>query len=491
MDFLERYKFDFKKDLLGFGGFGEVYKAFDSLLNREVALKFYKGGASQKYDLLSEIKNIYHLRHQNLLEFYDATILRQKNAIGRWEDLQVGVMEYASEGDLTAFLATNPTKDEIKIVMLGILAGMDFMHNHGFIHRDLKPQNILFVKKGKRITPKIADFSISKNTIGDNQPNSTKLIGTVEYMAPEQFNKKFAIRGKPSFNLDLWSLGVIIYELLKGELPFGKRNKSLHSEQIMHNICYEGIPKELDTIEEPFRTVLSKCLVKDANKRVKTARELIDFVVNYKPSSSPSKALQNVSDKKEMKSSKELSNEEKVARVAKLREEFSKPKEESNTPTLVKRVLIAFFVFVLLFAGYMLLKPKSKINENVDKIPTVTEIIRGVVNYEGLEALEYLDSALLKLDGNYVIWQETQSEPNASSSIFNGQINDIVEYRNQILTELDSLEKSKRYKLDVDIFYGDYVKTKSIKNVWEDEATLLSEELFSYDEETVKDSSVQ
>ena len=278
MNFRERYQFDPKTDLLGKGGFSKVYKAFDAIRKREVALKFYHGVWSEKYDVIGEIIRMGDLVHPYIIRYYDATIIESTNAIGEVEKIQVGILEYANSGDVTDLLQ-NKSVEVIKPIIRGVLEGLVYLHQHDIAHRDLKPKNLLLHRAEDGIlVPKIADFGISKK-MSLPESASTQLLGSVEYMAPEQFNPtKYGINGSLSTNMDLWSLGIIIYELFTQNTPFGNRSTGLSNEEILSNILFKDIVIEYNQLVEPFRTMVKKCLVKHAKDRVQSPQELLDIL---------------------------------------------------------------------------------------------------------------------------------------------------------------------------------------------------------------------
>jgi len=279
MDFTKRYQFDPKKDFLGKGGFSKVFRAYDTIRKREVALKFFYGSLSDKYDIIGEINRMDDLVHPNVIRHYDATIIESTSVIGELEKIQVGIMEYANAGDLTDILKAK-SKILIQKVISDILDGLKYLHDNGIIHRDLKPTNILLSRsEGGPLVAKIADFGISKKIGLDDRVESTQLLGSVEYMAPEQFNpKKYGIEGQTSTNLDLWSLGIIIYELFTRTTPFGNRSTGLSNEEILSNILFKDIVIEYNLLEEPYRTIVKRCLMKNANERVQKPDELINIL---------------------------------------------------------------------------------------------------------------------------------------------------------------------------------------------------------------------
>lgn len=277
MQFQDRYKYNPQTDLLGKGGFARVYRATDTLLDRVVAVKVFNTADSGHYTVLEEIKKVIKYDHPNLLRYYDVAILENTNAFGEKEVLQVGIMEYANAGDLKTFAQKNPDSPILYQLLQQVLNGLYFLHNKGIIHRDLKPQNILLKEENGILTAKISDFGISR--LIDSQTNSASLtIGTIEYMAPEQFSpNKYGIEGKISSNVDLWSFGIMVHELVTNKPPFGHRSGDTTAEQIMTSILSADLPKEVDDIPEPYQSVIKKCLVADARQRIKTANELIKY----------------------------------------------------------------------------------------------------------------------------------------------------------------------------------------------------------------------
>lgn len=277
MDFKSRYIYNLKEDLIGRGGFARVYVAKDTLLDRTVAIKVFNKSENGYYTVLEEIKKVIKYEHPNLIRYYDVALLENINAFGEREELQIGIMELANAGDLKTFVQKNPQSPLIIDLFKQVLEGLGFLHKKGIIHRDLKPQNILLVKDADKLIAKISDFGISRN-IEANTNSASMTIGTIEYMAPEQFSPhKYGINGKISTNVDLWSFGIMLYELLAAEPPFGQRSGNTTAEQIMNSILSAELPQKIDSIEEPFKSVIKKCLVADAKLRVQDAEELIPF----------------------------------------------------------------------------------------------------------------------------------------------------------------------------------------------------------------------
>jgi hypothetical protein len=279
-EFRSRYQYG-PKDLLGEGGFAQVYKAYDKQFQEYVALKFYNKADEGKYDVLHEMKDARMFSHPNIVRVHDAFIVKFEHT-GTVSYTQVGAMEYANGGNLRNFIETSPSEQRFIKVLIEILEALKYLHsNKNIIHRDLSPENILMFIEGDNWIPKIADFGISKKisiTAATKDANkSTQLVGKIEYMAPEQFSpERFGIDKKIGTNVDIWSFGIILYELFNHKTPFG--SDVIESPMnIMQRITDTPIPS-LKDIPEPYCTVIKKCLVKDANHRAKSAKDLIQIL---------------------------------------------------------------------------------------------------------------------------------------------------------------------------------------------------------------------
>ncbi|MBC7652310.1 MAG: serine/threonine protein kinase, partial [Deinococcales bacterium] len=279
MEILNKYRYDPQTDLLGRGGFATVYKAYDKVLDMPVALKFFQSqDAGNKYTIINEIKRAIILSHPNIVKYYGVETLINRNFHGQEEEVQIGVMEFVQEGQMKTFMTQNPLNlDQLKKLLIDILEGLKYLHSEGVIHRDIKPQNILLGRdKQNRLVAKIADFGISKSA-DSNQASASILLGTIEYMAPEQFNpERYGINKKIGYNVDIWAFGVTAYYLLTGNLLFGSRSGDTSAAQMISKIVNaEGLEKKLLLLNEPFKSALQKCIVSNANDRTNDIDEVI------------------------------------------------------------------------------------------------------------------------------------------------------------------------------------------------------------------------
>jgi tRNA A-37 threonylcarbamoyl transferase component Bud32 len=202
------------QELLGHGGMGAVYKARQAKLDRLVALKVLPRALAQGPGFAErfarEARALARLNHPNIVALYD---------FGEVEGLYFLLMEYVDGANLRQALAEGRLPaDRALPVVVEVCSALQYAHDEGVVHRDVKPENILLDKKGR---VKIADFGLAK-LLGLTRPTagltvSQQVMGTPHYMAPEQQERPLEV----DHRADIYSLGVVLYELLTGELPLG------------------------------------------------------------------------------------------------------------------------------------------------------------------------------------------------------------------------------------------------------------------------------
>jgi serine/threonine protein kinase len=279
-----RYEYNPQSDFIGKGGFSKVYKAYDKKFQRWVALKIYKtNDLAERYSPMAEIQRVIDLDHPNICRYIDFDEVEKEDSFGEKEIVQVGVMELLNGGNFLKYYTDKKDLIIFKKLLTDVLHGLGYLHKKGIIHRDIKPANILIKETESGPVAKITDFGISKKSDSSNSATSSALIVSIPYMAPEQLNvQKYGIDEKVSFNIDFWSLGVAVYEIITGDLLF-KNNDQETAEQIMLNILSPDVPKKIKQLPEPYQKFVETCLQKDAKQRIQKAEDLLNILAEYIP----------------------------------------------------------------------------------------------------------------------------------------------------------------------------------------------------------------
>jgi serine/threonine protein kinase len=273
-------------DALGAGGMGEVYLARDSRLDRTVALKVLSPDVSSDKRRMQrfrqEAKVASSLNQPNILTIYES---------GEVDGLTFLATEFIDGETLRSYLrGKHPKLGEILDITIQIVAALDAAHEANIVHRDMKPENVMIRRRDHVV--KVLDFGLAKLTekksgTVDSQESDLEaatelrtapgsLMGTINYMSPEQ-----AQMHEVDQRTDIWSTGVMMYEMVAGELPFNGATSSHTIVQIMERepapLAYQGQPAPPE-----LRRIVSKAIAKDPEERYQTSKDLLIDLRQFK-----------------------------------------------------------------------------------------------------------------------------------------------------------------------------------------------------------------
>ena len=248
---------------IGKGGMGTVYKAYDNKIREVVALKLLKPEIASDMEVIerfrNEIKLARQVSHRHVCRMYD---------LGEeWLSIYIS-MEYVAGEDLKSFIRRSGHLNEAKALDLAkqILEGLVEAHRLGVVHRDLKPQNIMIDKEGNA---KIMDFGIARSLHTKGVTGTGVIIGTPEYMAPEQAEARDV-----DHRADLYALGAILFEMVTGRVPF--EGETPLSIVLKHRNEPPADPQTINAqLSEGMSRVILKCLEKSRDRRFQSADEIL------------------------------------------------------------------------------------------------------------------------------------------------------------------------------------------------------------------------
>ena len=403
---------------IGEGGMANVYLANDTILDREVAVKVLRGDLSTDEKFIRrfqrEALSVSNLSHPNIVEVYD---------VGEEDGQYYIVMEYIEGKTLKQLLNKRGalTLPEVIDIMTQLTDGLSHAHEAYIIHRDIKPQNIMIEDNG---TVKITDFGIAMAVNATQFTQTNSVMGTVHYLPPEQANGKGA-----TVKSDIYSLGILMYELLTGSVPF----KGDNAVEIALKHMKEKLPsirKQNPLIPQSVENIVIKACAKNPRNRYDTVKEMHDDIVS---------AMERENEKKIVFEYPENDlDEPKVNTVSKPKKVVDKPTEEEEKildkePIVVESkgknkiiiglsaVLVLFIIIAIVFAFVVMGKKVEDV-----KVPDVT-------NMTVEEAIEELE----KYGFKYTTKEENSSEveeghvistsPKAGSTRKEGTVVTIVE----------------------------------------------------------------
>ncbi len=258
--FADRYEV---KEELGEGGMGHVYRVFDTKIKEDIALKLLKPDIAANKTVLerfsNELKFARKITHKNVCRMFDINEIGQTTFI---------TMEYVEGEDLKSVIKRmgSLSVGNALAIAIQVTDGLAEAHGLGIVHRDLKPQNIMIDKEGNA---KIMDFGIARSVEGKGLTIEGMVIGTPEYMSPEQVEGRAADQ-----RADIYALGVILYEMVTGQVPFS--GDSAFSIALKHRSDEPLDPRKFNVkLPENMAGLILRCMEKSAERRFQTAEELL------------------------------------------------------------------------------------------------------------------------------------------------------------------------------------------------------------------------
>jgi serine/threonine protein kinase len=261
---------------IGSGGFGTVYKAWDPLIKRHVAIKTCEVGSKDIRNRFSrEAQLAGGLQHPNITLVYE---------FGFEGDVPFMVQEFLSGEDLDRIIKGNvpPSLEDKLRILLGVAFGLEYAHKAGVMHRDIKPANVRVLENH---SVKIMDFGIAKSVDPADDITKTGItLGSTSYMSPEQIGGDAL-----DFRTDIFSFGVLAYELLSGRKPFGNENLFLLLEQIVKDDP-PPLAEIATDVPPPLVTIVERAMAKKPEDRFASARELRDALMAIQHQIAPAEA---------------------------------------------------------------------------------------------------------------------------------------------------------------------------------------------------------
>lgn len=367
------------RELIGVGGMANVYKAFDVLENRIVAVKILREEYMDNDEFMRRFRNesraISLLDHPNIVKVYDVIFSNRIQSI---------VMEYINGITLKDYIDQEHVlrwKEALHFTVQ-ILKALQHAHDKGIVHRDIKPHNIMLLSDG---TIKITDFGIARFSRSNTKTITDKAIGSVHYISPEQASGAFT-----DARSDIYSVGVMMYEMLTGKLPF--EADSLVSVAIKQIQSQAVLPRQINPdIPEGLQDIVMRAMQKDAAKRYQSAAEMLHDIDEFKKNPSivfsykyEQPAQQHIQNEMRLRQEKTAPDKEqkpmKKERTGKKQQQQEEERKPLPVVPVMAGIAFAFLLAACVFIGMLFVvnKPFEQV-ENA-KVPDLLGM-----NYESIK----------------------------------------------------------------------------------------------------------
>ena len=386
------------QEIIGVGGMAVVYKARDNQENRIVAIKILKEEFISNEEFLRRFKNeskaIAMLSHPNIVKVYDVSF---------GDLIQYIVMEYIEGITLKEYIEREGSlrwKDAVHFT-LQILKGLQHAHDKGIVHRDVKPQNIMVLPDG---TIKVTDFGIARFARSDQRTITDKAIGSVHYISPEQARGE-----RTDEKTDIYSVGVMLYEMLTGKMPF--QAESAVSVAIMQLQREPQLPSEINpSIPLGLEQITMHAMQKTPERRYQSAAEMLCDLDQFRKDPSVTFDYTYFVDSSPTKYVSRLGNTDTVADVGV--DDAEEVKEKNSMIPILAGIAVTLIIAIIVLAIIFLPKLFSVIGEEIDCPNFVGKTLEEVLaNKEYTDNFNFKDEWDNNSDYAYgVIYEQSETE---------------------------------------------------------------------------------
>lgn len=331
-------------ELIGVGGMAYVYRCTDTIDEREVAVKILKDEFLNNDEFIRRFKNeskaIAMLSHPNIVKVYDVSF---------GDMIQYIVMEYIDGITLKEYIGQQGVLDwrEALHLTTQILKALQHAHNKGVVHRDIKPHNIMLLQDG---TIKVTDFGIARLTDTQTKTMTEQAIGSVHYIAPEQ-----ARGSKTDGRTDIYSVGVMLYEMITGKLPFDA--DSAVTVALMHLQSQPKMPREINPgIPLGLEQITMHAMQKNPAQRYQNALDMLGDLERFRLNPNVHFDYKYFVDSDPTKYVKKSHKPEPKPKDEEVAEEIEEKKEHKNSFYAIKTAVIVAVIMIVVFLSAALIR---------------------------------------------------------------------------------------------------------------------------------------
>lgn len=446
--------------MIGEGGMANVYLANDNILERKVAIKVLRGDLSNDEKFIRRFKrealSVSNLSHPNIVEVYD---------VGEEDGNYYIVMEYIEGKTLKQLLQKRGalTLPEVIDIMSQLTDGLSHAHEAYIIHRDIKPQNIMIEDNG---LVKITDFGIAMALNSTQLTQTNSVMGSVHYLPPEQANGKGS-----TIKSDIYSLGILMYELLAGSVPF----KGDTAVEIALKHMKEKMPsirKQNPTIPQSVENIVLKATAKNPKNRYDSVREMYNDLQTAMEKDNEKRLVYEYpeNDLEETKVIAPITKESKKTIVDKPLDQeedstTSNEKDEKNKLPIILAIILLVILIVLAFVYLLISSNDVKEVKVPDVVGLETEEAIKTIKEKGLEYTTKSEESDTVEKGLVI-----RTEPKAGSTKTKGSTITIVESTGKEFLLLEDYAGKNYYEIKAKLELSGIkveMKTKSVENASE------------------------